>query len=123
MAVRGIRGAITTDQDGTMQIRESTKLLLEDIVRANPSLHPDDIASIIFTVSHDLSSEYPAHAARDYGWTHVPLLCAQEIPVPGGLERCIRVLILWNTELPQSEIHPVYLKEAQKLRPDLKENR
>jgi chorismate mutase len=122
MAVRGIRGAITTDQDINVKIRESTKLLLEEIVKVNPNLHPDDIASIIFTVSHDLSSEYPAHAAREFGWTQVPLLCAQEIPVPGGLEHCIRVLILWNTELPQSNIHHVYLKEAQKLRPDLKEN-
>ena len=122
MAVRGIRGAITTDQDIDVKIRESTKLLLEEIVKVNPNLHPDDIASIFFTVSHDLSSEYPAHAAREFGWTHVPLLCAQETPVPGGLERCIRILILWNTELPQSNIRHVYLREAQKLRPDLKEN-
>jgi chorismate mutase len=122
MAVRGIRGAITTEHDLAHEIRENTKHLLQEVIRANPTLSPEDIASVIFTVSHDLFSEYPAHAAREFGWTHVPLLCAQEIPVPGGVEHCIRVLIHWNTELPQSEIHHVYLKNAERLRPDLVEN-
>jgi len=67
----------------------------------------------------DLSSVYPARAAREMGWDLVPLMCTQEIPVSGGLERCIRVLLLWNTELPQAAVRHVYLGAATSLRPDL----
>ena len=122
MAIRGIRGAITTDQDIPQNIREATKILLENILIANPLLTPEDIASVLFTVTNDLSSEYPAHAARELGWTQVPLLCAQEIPVPKSLPFCIRILIHWNTDLSQADIHHIYLREAATLRPDLKEN-
>jgi chorismate mutase len=89
------------------------------MVKANPDLLPEDIASIIFTVTEDLSAAYPARAARQLGWTTVPLFCAREIPVPSSLQRCIRVLLHWNTDLPQAKIRHVYLGEAATLRPDI----
>jgi chorismate mutase len=79
----------------------------------------DDIASALFTVSDDLKSAYPARAARQLGWKSVPLMCAMEIAVPGSIRRCIRVLLHWNTALPQADIRHVYLGEAAKLRPEL----
>jgi chorismate mutase len=82
-----------------------------------------DIASAFFTVTSDLTAAFPARAAREMGWQHVALLDAQEIPVPGSLSRCVRVLIHWNTEKPQAEIRHVYLRGATALRPDLKEEK
>lgn len=119
MPVRGIRGAFVADKDHPESILKATRELLEAISRANPNLVPEEIASVIFTTTSDLSSAYPAKAARQLGWLTVPLLCTQEIPVPGGLPRCIRVLIHWNTDLSQSAVKHVYLGEAAKLRPDL----
>ncbi len=78
-----------------------------------------DVASAFFTVTGDLTTEFPALAARQLGWLEVPLLCGYEIDVQGGLPRCIRVLLHWNTDKQQSEIHHVYLHEAIRLRPDL----
>jgi chorismate mutase len=78
-----------------------------------------DIGSAFFTVTPDLRAAFPAKAARDLGWHHVALLDAQEIPVPGSLPRCVRVLIHWNTGRPQEEIRHVYLEGAAALRPDL----
>lgn len=121
MTVRGIRGATVTDKDQPESILSATRELLEVIQDRNPSLEPEDIASALFTLTPDLSAVYPAKAARQLGWAHTPLICAQEIPVPGGIPRCIRVLLNWNTDLPQSEIRHVYLGEAAKLRPDLNE--
>jgi chorismate mutase len=94
-------------------------MLLLAIIEANPTLEFEEVASAIFTVTSDLTATYPAEAARGLGWTQVPLLCTQEILVPGSLLRCIRVLLHWNTELPQSAIQPVYLGAAASLRPDL----
>jgi chorismate mutase len=86
---------------------------------ANPDLHPEDLACGFFTLTEDLSSVFPAEAAREIGWQQVPLLCSREVPVPGSLPKCIRVLLLWNTNIPQERVQHVYLKEAQVLRPDL----
>ena len=119
MTVRGIRGAIAIDTDQPEEILHATRELLKALIKANSSLRSEDIASAWFTVTEDLSSDYPARAARQLGWTHVPLMCAREIPVPGGLPRCIRVLLSWNTDLPQSAIRHVYLGAAISLRPDL----
>jgi chorismate mutase len=119
MPVRGIRGAISVEADQAELVLEATREMLEAILQANPSLHPDDIASITFTVTMDLNSVHPARAAREMGWGQVPLLCGLEIPVPGGLPQCIRVLLHWNTELLQSEIRHMYLRKASVLRPDL----
>jgi chorismate mutase len=80
-----------------------------------------DLVSVIFTATRDLDAVYPAVAAREMGWTNVPLLCMQEMGVGDSLERCIRVLIQWNTERKQSEMQHIYMGEAQSLRPDLTE--
>lgn len=123
MSVRGIRGAISIEEDQPELILEATRELLEAILQANPSLEPDDIASITFTLTPDLYSVHPARAAREMGWGQVPLLCGLEIAVPGSLPKTLRVLIHWNTELPQGEIRHMYLRKAIILRPDLvKEN-
>jgi chorismate mutase len=119
MALRGIRGATVSEADQPEMILAATRQLLEAILSANPSLSPGDIASALFTVTDDLCSAYPAQAARQLGWVQVPLMCAGEIPVPGSLPRCIRVLVHWNTDLPQAEIQHVYLGQAASLRPDL----
>jgi chorismate mutase len=119
MPVRGIRGATTVHTDQPEPILAATQELLEAILARNPGLVPDAIASVLFTVTDDLSAAYPAKAARQIGWVQTPLMCAREIPVPGGVPHCIRVLIHWNTSLPQSAIRHVYLGEATQLRPDL----
>lgn len=119
MPIRGIRGATTVEQDSPEEILAATRQLLAEILRANPALATEAIASVIFSLTPDLVSVFPAEAARQIGWTEVPLFCVQEIPVPGALPRCIRVLIHCNTDLLQSQVQHVYLREAHKLRPDL----
>jgi chorismate mutase len=119
MAIRGIRGATTVTADTPDLILQATRELLEEILTANEGMQPEDVASALFTVTDDLVSTFPAQAARQMGWGLVPMMCAREIPVPGSLPRVIRVLVHWNTELPQNTITHVYLREAVKLRPDL----
>lgn len=119
MALRGLRGATVAESDTEEAILSATQNLLDRLLEANPSLRPDDLASAIFTVSEDLSAAYPAKAARAFGWHRVPMLCAREIPVPGSLSGCIRVLLHWNTDLPQEAVCHVYLGAAASLRPDL----
>ena len=119
MPIRGIRGAITVSADEPDLILQATRELLEEILAENEGMQPGDVASAIFTVTDDLASTFPAQGARQMGWGLVPMLCAREIPVPNSLPRVIRVLVHWNTELPQNEITHVYLREAVKLRPDL----
>jgi chorismate mutase len=119
MPLRGIRGATVAEQDQAETILQATRELLEAILSANPTLKPADLASVFFSVTEDLAAAYPALAARELGWNQVPLLCSREIPVPGSLTRCIRVLLHWNTDLPQHAIRHVYLGAAAELRPDL----
>ena len=119
MAVRGIRGAAVVERDEPEEVLATTRQLLEALMKANPTLNPVDLASAIFTVTADLCSAYPARAARQLGWDDVPLMCALEIPVPDSLPRCIRVLLHWNTDLPQDAVRHVYLGAAASLRPDL----
>ena len=119
MPIRGIRGAITVSANESDLILQATRELLEAILEANGDMKPEDVASVLLTVTDDLTSTFPAQGARQMGWGLVPMLCAREIPVPGSLPRVIRVLLHWNTEVPQSEITHVYLREAVKLRPDL----
>lgn len=119
MSIRGIRGATAVAVDEAEAILAATRELLSAMLAANPGLEPEDIASIFFTLTPDLKSVHPALAARQLGWGQVPLLCAQEIPVPEGMPRCIRVLIHWNTGVPQRQVHHVYMREAASLRPDL----
>jgi chorismate mutase len=119
MPIRGIRGATTVAADQPELILQATRELLEAILEENEGMNPEDVASALFTVTDDLASTFPAQGARQMGWGLVPMLCAREIPVPSSLPRVIRVLVHWNTEVPQSEITHVYLREAVKLRPDL----
>ncbi|NOH01839.1 MAG: chorismate mutase [Chloroflexi bacterium] len=119
MPIRGIRGATTVAADDPELILEATRELLEEILAENSDMRPEDIVSAFFTVTDDLASTFPAQAARQMGWDLVPMLCAREIPVPGSLPRVIRVLVHWNTEVLQSEVTHVYLRDAVRLRPDL----
>lgn len=119
--VRGIRGAITVERNSADEILAASWELLDAVVKAN-DIDPEDIASIIFTVTADLDACFPAKAARDKGFSHVPLLCALEINVPGSLARCIRLLLHVNTDKPQRDIKHIYLKEAERLREDLKKD-
>jgi chorismate mutase len=118
MRVRGIRGAITVDSDRADEIVAATKRLLQAIISAN-SIDSQEIASVLFSLTADLSAAFPALAARQMGWVHVPMLHFTEIAVPGALPKCIRVLVHVNTELNQDEIEHCYLDDAQTLRPDL----
>ncbi len=117
-SVRAVRGATTVAADQPVLIREAVTELLEAILNDN-DLVPADIVSAVFTATPDLVSEFPAHAARLYGWTDVPLLCAQELPVTGALQRCVRVLLHAETRRHRSEIRHVYLRDAVLLRSDL----
>ena len=118
MSVRGVRGATSVDADTPEQIVEATKVLLTEIVQKN-CIKTGDIASVFFTTTTGLISEFPAKAARLMGWGDVPLLCGQEMAVEKGLNKCIRVMIHWNTDKTQQDIHHIYQNEAVKLRPDI----
>jgi chorismate mutase len=119
MAIRGIRGATTVSADEPDLILQATRELLEEILAENPGMKLEDIGSAWFSVTEDLVSTFPAQGAREMGWGLVPMLCAREIPVPNSLPRVIRVLVHWNTDVPQNQITHVYMREAVKLRPDL----
>jgi chorismate mutase len=122
MATRGIRGATTVDGNSAQGIRERTVELLEILIADN-GLRPEDIASATFTVTGDLDADFPALAVRSLpGWEEVPLLCAREIPVPGSLGGCVRILLLWNTPRSQSEVRHAFLRGAQGLRPEWARN-
>jgi len=100
------------------EILSSTRQLLALMIRRN-EIDPQDIASAVFTTTTDVDAEFPALAARQLNWIDVPLMCSHEMMVPGGLPRCIRVLIHWNTEKTQEEIQHIYIRDAERLRPDL----
>jgi chorismate mutase len=116
MYCRGIRGATTVEQNDREEILAATTELLQLMVQRN-DVRKEDIASAIFTVTGDLDAEFPAAAARHIGWTETALLCMREIPVPGSLPLCIRVLLHVNTERSSAEIRHVYLRNAVNLRP------
>ena len=120
MAVRGVRGATTVESDDPALIRAAARELMEEILRRNQIVDFDDVISAVFTTTEDLVSAFPAEAARAMGMNQVPLLCAQEIPVTGSMPRCIRLLLHINSDRTPKEIVHVYLRDAQKLRPDLK---
>jgi len=118
MACRGIRGATTVQTNTRDEILLATRQLLALMIRLN-DIQPEDVCSTLFTVTRDLDAEFPALAARQLGWLDVPLMCSYEIHVPGSLQRCIRIMITWNTDKTQKEIVHPYLKDAKRLRPDL----
>lgn len=116
--VRGLRGAITVAANEQAAVLAATKELLVALTKAN-AVKPDDIAAVIFSSTPDLNAAFPAAAARELGWNEVPLFGTQEIDCPTGVARCIRVLLLLNTDKSQHELKAVYLGGAAKLRPDL----
>ncbi len=117
MRLQGIRGATTVGRNDSAEILEATNELLRTLIEAN-GLQPDDIVSGLFTVTNDLDAAFPARAAEDYGWNIVALLHATEIPVPGSLPLCIRLLVHAYTSRTRTEIKHCYLRGATVLRPD-----
>jgi chorismate mutase len=115
LVCRGVRGATTASENTQEAILEATRELLLALMEAN-AFTTDDLAAAIFTTTVDLNAEFPAVAARQLGWDAVPLLCSHEIPVPGSLPRCIRVLLLVNTRKKPQDIAHIYLREAVNLR-------
>lgn len=115
-ACRGIRGATTVHENTSEDILEGTTELLATLIRLN-ELDPDDVASAFFTTTVDLDAAFPALAARDLGWTDVPLICAHEMAVGGALAKVVRVLLHVNTDRTPQEIRHVYLRGARTLRP------
>ena len=113
--VRGLRGATTTDDNTKDAILEATGELLGQLVEAN-GIDAEDIAAAFFTTTQDLNAEFPAVAARKLGWEHVALLCGHEMNVPDAQPRCIRVLVVVNTDKRADELSNIYLKEAVNLR-------
>lgn len=115
---RGVRGATTVQENTKEAILQATRQMMALMIRRN-QIESADVASVTFTVTKDINAEFPALAARQMGWLEVPLLCGYEIDVPGSLQKCVRVMVLWNTTKPQSEIQHVYIHDAVRLRPDL----
>ena len=118
MTVRAIRGAVQVDADDRDAILEGTAELVTAVMTRN-DLTPDDVISVLFTVTPDLTAEFPALAARKLGFHAVPLMCATEIPVPGAMPRVLRLLAHVDTPKPRSELRHVYLHGAAALRTDL----
>lgn len=118
MPCRGVRGATTVAANEREEILTATRQLLALMIRRN-GIESADVASAIFTVTRDIDAEFPALAARQLGWLDVPLLCGYEVNVSRSLPLCVRVLVHWNTDKAQSEIHHTYTREAARLRPDL----
>lgn len=114
---RGIRGAITCDENSREAILDATREMLERMIAAN-GIQSEDIASAIFTTTLDLNAEFPAVAARELGWVDTALMCGHEMSVSGSLPRCIRVLVHWNTERQANQIIHIYLRGASNLRPE-----
>lgn len=116
-ACRGIRGATTSPTNTSEDILEVTTEMILVLSRLN-DLVPEDIASVIFTTTPDLTATFPALAAREVGWTEVPLICSHEMAVPGALTQAVRVLLHVNTSRTAAEIRHVYLHGARQLRPE-----
>jgi chorismate mutase len=122
MPVRGIRGATTASANTAEAITEATDELLRALIEAN-DLEVIEVCFCYLTTTKDLNVEFPALAARRLGWVDVPLLCGNEmditVPNPRGVPMCIRILLLYNTEQPQSAMRMVYLRGAQAIKADL----
>ena len=118
LTVRGLRGATTVDADTAAQVTERSQELMREIMARN-ELVEDDIVSVLFTATPDVTSIFPATAIREIGFGAVPLLCAAEIAVPDAMPLCIRVLLHVHTTRSRDEMHHVYLHGAQVLRDDL----
>lgn len=117
--IRGIRGATTVFSNEASEILKHTEELVQDLIVKN-NIESEFVASVLVSVTADLNAAFPAKAIRELpGWELVPVMCMQEIDVPGSLSNCIRVMITLNTKKEQKAIIHVYHHEAKKLRPDL----
>jgi chorismate mutase len=119
LLVRAVRGATTVENDDAEEIAVATRELLSDMLDAN-EIDLEDIISVFFTTSPDLTASFPAAAARGIGFQTVPLICASEIDVPGAKSHCIRVMMHAYSSRSRDEIRHVYLRDAQNLRDDLR---
>lgn len=118
---RGFRGATTITDNNEQEMMDETRKLVLQMVEQN-DINPSDISHVFFSVTNDLNAAFPAKVARQLpGWSHVPVMCMQEIDVPQGLKMCIRVMLVARTTLQQNEVKHIFLNEAIKLRPDLVE--
>ena len=120
MAVRALRGATTLDADTEEQMQQRVQALIAQMLERN-GVHHDDLISLVFTATEDITSVFPAAAARAVGLGDVPLLCARELSIVGGTPLCVRILLHLNTERARNELHHVYLEGARGLRDDLPE--
>ena len=118
MTVRAIRGAVQVDADDRDAILEATAELVTAVLNRN-ELNPDDVISVLFTMTPDLTAEFPALAARKIGFHAVPLMCSTEIPVRGAMPRVVRLMAHVETELTRAQIQHVYLRGAAALRLDI----
>ena len=118
MAVRAVRGAVQVEADERDLVLEATAELVSEVLRRN-ELATDDVISVLFTATPDLSSEFPALAARKLGFADVPLMCAAEIGVPHALPRVVRLMAHVETDKPRAGLHHVYLRGARALRLDI----
>jgi chorismate mutase len=117
MQLFALRGAVDVEHNDAAEILDATTELMKEIMARN-GLSPEAVVSCVFTATHDLDAEFPAVAARAVGFDRVPLLCAQEIPVPGAMPRVIRVLIHYRAGEDHAPEH-VYLRGTRALRTDL----
>ncbi len=118
LVCRGVRGATTVKNDTREEVLSATQELLEHLIEAN-GIEPEDVASVYFTTTPDVVSEYPALAARKLGWVDSALICGHEMAVPHGLKKCVRILIHWNTSKSLKKIKHLYMRGAEVLRPDI----
>lgn len=117
--IRGVRGATTVSANSEAEIIAATEEMLAKVIEVN-QIQPESVASVLISTTEDIDAAFPAKALRKFeGWTYVPVMCMREIPVPGSLKKCIRVMMHVNTSVSQQDIHHVYLKGAVVLRPDL----
>jgi chorismate mutase len=115
-----LRGAITCNENTKQEVEEKTQRLVKELLARNELEH-DDLVSLIFTATEDLTAEFPAAAARAIGLGDIPLLCARELGIEGGKAMCIRLLVHCYTDRPRDQLHHVYLDGARSLRDDLPE--
>lgn len=118
--MRAIRGATTLEVDERDHLIERTQEMIQAMFARN-GMTEDDLVSMLFTATADIGSAFPAEAAREAGFVHVPLLCARELEIEGGIERCIRVLVHAYTDRSSTDLRHVYLHDARQLRTDLPE--
>jgi len=117
--IRGVRGATTTTENTEQAIVTNTKALMEDMIQWN-DIQPEDVSHVFVSATKDLTAAFPAKSLRKIpGWVYVPVMCMQEVDVPGSLDRCIRVMMVTNTTLEQREVEHVFHYKAKQLRPDL----